>query len=170
MVTAFSPPETMTNDDIRRVADVRRAVWTGGFKGVFTGTVVGSGAFYVYSRYYPEKSKIKSRNMMFLFAMGGGAAFSFLFALTAGKNSVQHIGDVFRRNAHEWQEKDDLSEPSRSTYQIISERNQQDIHDRESHFLRRKEALDKYKGGGNSNDDGDDSEKTKRPPQPRPWF
>ena len=33
MTDAFNPPKTLSEDDVRRVADVRRDVWTAGIKG-----------------------------------------------------------------------------------------------------------------------------------------
>ncbi|GMI16274.1 hypothetical protein TrLO_g11931 [Triparma laevis f. longispina] len=41
MSRAFTPPDTMTAADIKNVADVRRAVWTGGFKGLASGLLFG---------------------------------------------------------------------------------------------------------------------------------
>lgn len=38
---AFTPPDTLTPDDIRTVADVRRSVWINGFFGLGAGTVTG---------------------------------------------------------------------------------------------------------------------------------
>ena len=46
MSKAFTPPDTMSQDDILRVADVRRAVWTGGFKGLAVGLSVGFSGFW----------------------------------------------------------------------------------------------------------------------------
>jgi hypothetical protein len=41
MSKAFTPPDTMSDDDILAVADVRRAVWTGGFQGLAGGLGLG---------------------------------------------------------------------------------------------------------------------------------
>ncbi len=41
MSRAFSPPDTLSQDDIRTVADVRRAVWINGLFGLGAGTVTG---------------------------------------------------------------------------------------------------------------------------------
>ena len=41
MSKAFCPPDTLTPTDIRNVADVRRACWTGGFTGLAVGLPVG---------------------------------------------------------------------------------------------------------------------------------
>ena len=41
MSRAFTPPDTLSQDDIRTVADVRRAIWITGLFGFGTGSVVG---------------------------------------------------------------------------------------------------------------------------------
>ena len=46
MSRAFTPPSTMSDEDIMNVADVRRDVWTGGFKGLGIGLGTGFGAHY----------------------------------------------------------------------------------------------------------------------------
>jgi hypothetical protein len=41
MSRAFAPPDTLSQDDIRTVADVRRAVWINGLFGLGAGSVTG---------------------------------------------------------------------------------------------------------------------------------
>ena len=41
MSRAFTPPDTLSDDDVRTVADVRRAVWINGFFGMGAGAVAG---------------------------------------------------------------------------------------------------------------------------------
>jgi hypothetical protein len=41
MSRAFAPPDTLSQDDIRTVADVRRAVWINGLFGLGVGSVTG---------------------------------------------------------------------------------------------------------------------------------
>ena len=43
MSRAFTPPDTLSQDDIRTVADVRRAIWINGLFGLGTGSVIGMG-------------------------------------------------------------------------------------------------------------------------------
>ncbi len=118
MSRAFTPPDTMTKEDIRAVADVRREVWKGGFKGLGIGLVAGFSFHYslptvcsilkVDVRGKPPKDiglleevlracGPYSRNHRFLFTMMGGAVLSNLLASTAGKNSVWWMHDVFER-------------------------------------------------------------------------
>ena len=42
MSRAFTPPPTMSAEDMLTVADVRRDVWTGGFRGLFIGACSGA--------------------------------------------------------------------------------------------------------------------------------
>jgi len=41
MSRAFAPPDTLSQDDIRTVADVRRSVWINGLFGLGVGSVTG---------------------------------------------------------------------------------------------------------------------------------
>ena len=41
-MSAFTPPDSMSPDDIKTVADVRRAVWINGMFGLVAGTFTGS--------------------------------------------------------------------------------------------------------------------------------
>lgn len=43
MSRAFTPPDTLSPDDIRTVADVRRAIWINGLFGLGAGSVLGMG-------------------------------------------------------------------------------------------------------------------------------
>lgn len=86
-------------DDARRVADVRRDVWTAGLKGVVAGLFVGSAGFLGAQRLDLLPKAMRTRNHFSLATMTCGALVSFLSSLAAGKNSVQRIGDVFSRGA-----------------------------------------------------------------------
>ena len=41
MSRAFTPPDTLSQDDVRTVADVRRTIWINGLFGLGAGSVVG---------------------------------------------------------------------------------------------------------------------------------
>lgn len=43
MSRAFTPPDTFTPDDVRAVADVRRAIWVNGLFGLGAGSIIGMG-------------------------------------------------------------------------------------------------------------------------------
>jgi len=42
MINFFFPQDSLSKDDVRRVADVRRDVWRGGFSGLMAGTLTGA--------------------------------------------------------------------------------------------------------------------------------
>lgn len=109
MSRAFSPPDTLSKDDIRTMADVRRNIWTAGFQGLaygsITGFVVHSVSKFVYNR-LPDTTKLKmvapgdvpfrfSRNTAFLSVMVGGAVGSFVMATAAGKNRVHKLHGIY---------------------------------------------------------------------------
>jgi hypothetical protein len=102
MSKAFTPPDTMSQDDILRVADVRRAVWTGGFKGLAVGLSVGFGGFWGARVALPTNLfplKYRQGKYWMLCTLVGGAVCSQIGATTAGKNTVHTITDVFQRGA-----------------------------------------------------------------------
>mmetsp|Transcript_22183 Transcript_22183/g.25671 ORF Transcript_22183/g.25671 Transcript_22183/m.25671 type:complete len:218 (-) Transcript_22183:270-923(-) len=113
MSRAFHPPDTLSKDDVRKIADVRRDVWTSGFKGLFYGSAAGytlhTASKFFYNRVLSEKNKSKiraafdinkskpifTRNTAFLSFMLGGSLGSFLLATTTGKNEVHELHDIF---------------------------------------------------------------------------
>mmetsp|Transcript_266 Transcript_266/g.796 ORF Transcript_266/g.796 Transcript_266/m.796 type:complete len:153 (+) Transcript_266:41-499(+) len=136
-----TPPETLSEDDVARVKEVRRNVWLAGVQGGIAGVFGGCASFAALRRF----GHVRGPNALLAFAMGGGALASFVCSVTAGKNGVQRIGDIFRRGAHDWKPDDPLAAPARSAYQTITDDNLKEIHDRETHFHRRKEAIDRMK-------------------------
>mmetsp|Transcript_15745 Transcript_15745/g.49288 ORF Transcript_15745/g.49288 Transcript_15745/m.49288 type:complete len:163 (+) Transcript_15745:219-707(+) len=138
MSSAFNPPKTLSQDDIRRVADVRRAVWTAGLQGGAAGIFAASSAWYALRRTGRLPVAWRSPNHWMLATFGAGALASFLCSLAAGKNSVQRIGDIFRRGAHEWR----TDPPELSSYQRISIENQKALDD--SRIEQRREALARW--------------------------
>ena len=149
MTSAFNPPKTLSQDDVKRIADLRRDVWKAGFMGAAGGLVAGYSGWHVLKKRLP--AKLRGPNNAMLATLGTGALLSFLCSLAAGKNSIQRVGDVFRRGAHEWKKKKDdpLSEPALSRYQQITLENQK-ARDSGAGFEKRKIALDARKrdGGG----------------------
>mmetsp|Transcript_8891 Transcript_8891/g.12293 ORF Transcript_8891/g.12293 Transcript_8891/m.12293 type:complete len:176 (-) Transcript_8891:237-764(-) len=109
MSRAFHPPDTLSKDEIRQIADVRRDIWKNGFYGLFVGSLSGyvihSASKFIHGRmsdaakmkiHAPGDVPIKfSRNTAFLCVMVGGAVGSFTMATAAGKNSVHNLHDVF---------------------------------------------------------------------------
>ena len=115
MSRAFSPPDTLSKDDIRTLGDVRRNIWTAGFTGLGYGSVGGFAAHaitkFVYNK-LPEKQKLKmaspndvpfrfTRNTAFLSVMVGGALGSFVMATAAGKNRVHKLAPIYEAGKKE---------------------------------------------------------------------
>ena len=94
-----SIPPQLTADDARRVADVRRDVWTAGLRGAVAGVFIGSTGWLGARHLNLLPKAFRTPNHFSLATMGCGALVSFLSSLAAGKNSVQRIGDVFSRGA-----------------------------------------------------------------------
>ena len=102
MSKAFTPPDTMSDEDILAVADVRRGIWTGGFKGLGGGLLLGyvghlGASLLLPAKFFPPK--FKQNKYAFLWSLGLGAAGSFVSASSAGKNQVHGMYDVFSRGA-----------------------------------------------------------------------
>lgn len=125
----MNPPATLSDDDIRRVADLRRDVWTAGIQGGLAGIFLGSTSFLVLRRTGRLPASFRTSNDAMLLTLGSGALLSFLAALTAGKNKVHSIADVFQRGARNVE---------RTAYQQITDDNQRDDL---THFQRRRQVL-----------------------------
>lgn len=99
MTRAFTPPETMSKEDIRKVADVRRDIWTSAFYGMGVGSL-GCLALHGVAQFASKRGFLKgislNRNTAFLSFLGGGAFGSFIMATTTGKNEVHKLHPVFQ--------------------------------------------------------------------------
>lgn len=144
MSKAFTPPSTMSDEDIKRVADVRRDVWTAGIKGAVAGVFVGSTGWQG-ARYFGKLPKaIRSPNHYALITMGTGALMSFLCSLAAGKNSVKRIGDVFLRGAKvPYVDDEDVRE--KVPYSALQHETNRDVVDWEARRRGRGEALERHR-------------------------
>lgn len=119
----------MSNEDIKNVADVRRAVWTGGFAGLGSGLIFG---YFFHRSMGPFHSLLENssghrgkkaasemwrfarpgnKNHRFLFTLAFGALFSFVGASTAGTNNRYRMQDVYQRG----------STSERTSYQRVRE-------------------------------------------------
>jgi hypothetical protein len=108
--------DTLSKEDVKTIADVRRDIWTSGFKGLAYGS---AGGYILHTlvrlsvNSLSEASKGKlilpgsdkpvrfSRNSAFFSVMAGGALGSFILATTTGKNKVHHMHDIFEIGKHE---------------------------------------------------------------------
>ena len=97
MSRAFTPPDTLSKDDRRVLADVRRAIWTDSFLGFAYGSITGVTCHTIAS--FVSKSKQLNRNTALLSLLLGGSFGSFLAATTAGKNQVHTLHPIFQVGA-----------------------------------------------------------------------
>ncbi len=101
MSRAFTPPPTMSNDDIRTVADVRRDIWTNAFKGMGLGALLGVMGHSV-ARFGHQRqwwSVPLNRNTLFLSVLLGITSGSFFMATVTGKNEVHKLHPIFQLGA-----------------------------------------------------------------------
>ena len=150
MSRAFSPPDNLSKEEIRTIADVRRDIWTNGFLGLGYGSIAGI-AIHKTAQYLESKSILKfkkpnslNKNTAFFSFMAGGALGSFAFATAAGKNKVHHLHGVMESNKQKVQQGNVAS--NGSLYHMIRERHLQNEKEeeerisaiRERKLLRRK--------------------------------
>mmetsp|Transcript_7889 Transcript_7889/g.12167 ORF Transcript_7889/g.12167 Transcript_7889/m.12167 type:complete len:151 (+) Transcript_7889:137-589(+) len=104
MSRAFHPPDTLSKEDIRTLADVRRDIWTNGFIGMGTGSV-GCLAMHewvriVHTRFAKhQKDLMYSRNTSMLSFLFGASLGGFVMATTTGKNVVHNLHPIFNAGA-----------------------------------------------------------------------
>jgi len=136
MSAAFTPPDSMSPDDIRTVADVRRAVWINGIIGFFSGATTGTvghlvlqtlqkkyvgdtgtpaTASWIYKCLRPLPPLGKNTFMLSL--LGGASLGSFVLSTTAGKNVVHLLHPIFKLGREE--------HAGKSPYQIAMSKAQQ---------------------------------------------
>mmetsp|Transcript_23057 Transcript_23057/g.65345 ORF Transcript_23057/g.65345 Transcript_23057/m.65345 type:complete len:185 (+) Transcript_23057:228-782(+) len=113
MTRAFTPPETLSKDDIRTLGDVRRDIWTNSFQGIAFGS--GSGlVLHTTGQWMKRFGYLKTaklgRNTMMLSILGGGALGSFLFAVKTGKEEVHNLHPIFRVGAMDTSGKSNYNE------------------------------------------------------------
>jgi len=102
MTRAFTPPDTLSKEDIRTIADVRRDIWTQAFHGMLVGTVSGFG-LYLAAKFGHNRgfwrAPFLNRNTALLSVLLGGAVGSFVNATTTGKNQVHQLHPIFQIGA-----------------------------------------------------------------------
>ena len=101
MSRAFTPPDTLSKDEIRTLSDVRRYIWTQALTGLAAGTVAGYALHTVASignRRGFWKMPYLNRNTALLSVLLSGAMGSFVMATTAGQNEVHNLHPIFANN------------------------------------------------------------------------
>jgi hypothetical protein len=98
MTRAFTPPETLSKEEIRTIADVRRDIWTDAFYGMGVGSMSGI-CLHTVANFASRRGLVKglslNRNTAFVSFLAGGAFGSFLMATTTGKNEVHKLHPIF---------------------------------------------------------------------------
>ena len=117
MSRSFTPPSTLSKEEIRTIADVRRDIWTNAFYGMAGGSVGGL-ALHAVAHLTNKAGLTKlplGRNTLFAAFFLGSACGSFTNATVAGKNQVHNLHPIFEVGA----------EKPGSTYQDAIERAQE---------------------------------------------
>jgi len=101
--------DNLSKANERTLADVRRSVWTAGFKGMGYG--VGTGFFIHTVLRLATRGKLRlpgnqkpitfDKNTAFFSVMAGGALGSFVNATTTGKNEVHQMHEIFEIGKHD---------------------------------------------------------------------
>ena len=105
---AFEPPDSLTDDDIQRMNNVRRDIWTNAAKGGAFGSIAGLTGMNLYQayekRHLQQASTAKAtlfskqaRNHTFLAFMLGGVIGSYASVRLAGMRSVRDLYPVFEK-------------------------------------------------------------------------
>uniref|UniRef100_A0A7S2KDW0 Uncharacterized protein n=1 Tax=Leptocylindrus danicus TaxID=163516 RepID=A0A7S2KDW0_9STRA len=103
---AYERPDSLTDEDMQRLNDVRREMWVNGAKGMVFGSVGGITGLSLFDM-FEQKKKGRSltlpprftygRNNAFLAVMLGGVVGSYLSARLTGIRSVRDLYPVFER-------------------------------------------------------------------------
>jgi len=106
MSRSFTPPSSLSKDDVTTIADVRRDIWTSAFIGMGTGSVTCLALHSLLaagSRRNIGKlaSLTLNRNTAMASFFLGGAFGSFVMATTTGKNEVHNLHPIFQIGARQ---------------------------------------------------------------------
>lgn len=97
------PPDSLSDEDVARLHDVRNNVWKGGAQGLVAGGLLGyvGAKLASQAKSHPTLPRLGQPRYTMLAVMATGALGSFLGSVVSGKRSVVHIGDIFSRGATE---------------------------------------------------------------------
>mmetsp|Transcript_25874 Transcript_25874/g.38218 ORF Transcript_25874/g.38218 Transcript_25874/m.38218 type:complete len:151 (-) Transcript_25874:205-657(-) len=103
MSRSFTPPDTLSKQEIRTIADVRRDIWTNSFHGMGYGAATGVAghsilSFLVSREFVPLKMKLNRNTATFTVLLCSSLG-SFLAATTTGKNQVHNLHPIFEVGA-----------------------------------------------------------------------
>eukprot|EP00546_Thalassionema_frauenfeldii_P007495 CAMPEP_0178914984 /NCGR_PEP_ID=MMETSP0786-20121207/11753_1 /TAXON_ID=186022 /ORGANISM="Thalassionema frauenfeldii, Strain CCMP 1798" /LENGTH=128 /DNA_ID=CAMNT_0020588001 /DNA_START=149 /DNA_END=535 /DNA_ORIENTATION=+ len=102
MSRSFTPPDTLSQDEIRTIADVRRDIWTNSFRGMGYGAATGVAGHsilsFLVSRDIVPKMKLNRNTATFTVLLCASLG-SFLAATVTGKNAVHNLHPIFEVGA-----------------------------------------------------------------------
>lgn len=105
---SFEPPDYLTDQDIHRMNNVRRDIWTHGAKGGVIGAIAGLAGMNVHQAYekrHQQQSNLskavllprQAKNHTFLAVMLGAVIGSYASVRLAGMRSVRDLYPVFEK-------------------------------------------------------------------------
>lgn len=96
------PPSSLSKEDVKTLADVRRDIWTQAWYGMAIGSACG-GVIHAAASYGSRKKLWgpvgATRNTLMASIILGGTLGSFLMATTTGKNEVHNLHPIYQRGA-----------------------------------------------------------------------
>ncbi len=144
--------DNLSKENVKTIADVRRDIWTSGFKGLGYGSAGGyilhTTARLVHNSLSDAaKGKLKfpgsdkpirfNRNTAFFSFMAGGALGSFLLATTKGKNEVHQMHDIFEIGKNEYKT------PYQMAYENAKMKSEETDEERRRRHLSRRKTISK---------------------------
>jgi hypothetical protein len=152
-----TPPETPTSppplseDDLRVMGDVRRDVWMNGLRGLVYGGLSGYGLHTLvrvgdqrlwWTRLLPPTTSARPRipplvftpNTALVSFLLGGAVGSYIMAVTAGKNSVHRLHDIFENGQRTPPTTTKPLSPSSSSSSLSSYKQREENKEKEDDF------------------------------------
>jgi len=101
---------------MKRLRELRMEVWNGGAKGLIGGLGFGVVGHEIV-KHHPSFKKKLNKNTLVGTVLLAGCLGSFLGAVVRGKNSIQYVGDIFRRGNYQ----------SASSYDMQMAKNEKEI-------------------------------------------
>lgn len=121
----------LDEDTEARLQGVRKELWWGGLQGLIVGSAIGVLGHTFAGKLAPMQAKKLNRNTLIATILLTGSIGSFIGAVTYGKNAVQYVGDIFKRN----------SNPTSMYQSRINQNEQSIISSLDDAFKNREEAI-----------------------------
>lgn len=149
MSRSFTPPSSLSKDEVRTIANVRRDIWTSSFQGMAYGSLTGlTGHLLVKAQsnrtgYLAGKL---NRNTLMLAVLGGASLGSFLAATVTGKNEVHQLHPIYKVGAVDMTTTRKKVDLAKATPEEIREDRQR------NRYIRRMSLRDQIERGHGLND------------------